>query len=237
MAMTSTEQSPSLAFIKMTPDADTQRVADLIYHTDDAYFRLLYGPQSQGINRIVRLLVTPGHALNCEHIYLATQGETILGVLWGYSATQQASFSVTEQVAVVQAVGRLTSLRRWLLGPVLARLLTTDVPLNTFYITALSIDSHHRGRGVGSFLIQKIVCHAQSLGCSSLLLEVAEDNNSARAFYALHGFQQVRRNTLKLPWRTINTYTLERPLKIDIALQAVQRNTPEAKQQGADETL
>ncbi len=56
----------------------------------------------------------------------------------------------------------------------------------------LAVLPAHRGRGVGSRLLEAVEREARDTGCCKLTLEVLENNHRARRVYELAGFAQAR---------------------------------------------
>lgn len=57
----------------------------------------------------------------------------------------------------------------------------------------IAVADEHRLQGIASGLLAAVRAHAHGAGAERLLLEVREDNLSARAFYARHGFTDLGR--------------------------------------------
>lgn len=84
-------------------------------------------------------------------------------------------------------------------GQPLGRLITIDVR-----------DTARR-RGVGEKLLAAVEARLRAAGATALMLEVAEDNEAAQAFYVRHGFVQ----TGRIPGYyldRIDAFTMEKPL-------------------------
>jgi [ribosomal protein S18]-alanine N-acetyltransferase len=60
-------------------------------------------------------------------------------------------------------------------------------------ILALGVDPGRRRGGIGSALLSAICEEATRRGGNRIFLEVAADNEAARALYAAHGFSQIGR--------------------------------------------
>jgi ribosomal-protein-alanine N-acetyltransferase len=58
-------------------------------------------------------------------------------------------------------------------------------------ILTLAVKPDARGKGLGRALIKALAVHSQTLGASSLFLEVGQDNQAALALYAGLGFERV----------------------------------------------
>ena len=58
-------------------------------------------------------------------------------------------------------------------------------------LLTIAVHPDAQGQGLGHQLMQMGLDHAATLGVSSVFLEVAADNDAARALYGAHGFVQV----------------------------------------------
>lgn len=75
-----------------------------------------------------------------------------------------------------------------LAGFVLARIAAGEAEILT-----LAVDPASRGRGLGRRLMEAVAASALAGGATALFLEVAEDNDAARALYGRLGFDEVGR--------------------------------------------
>ena len=58
-------------------------------------------------------------------------------------------------------------------------------------LLTIAVDPPLQRRGVGLLLVERVVAHARASGATRLFLEVAPDNQPARALYRKLGFAQV----------------------------------------------
>jgi ribosomal protein S18 acetylase RimI-like enzyme len=56
-------------------------------------------------------------------------------------------------------------------------------PITMLYIDDLCVDENARGQHIGQQLYEHVVSYARELGCHSVMLNVWEGNDSAKAFY------------------------------------------------------
>ncbi|MGA2990571.1 MAG: ribosomal protein S18-alanine N-acetyltransferase [Candidatus Korobacteraceae bacterium] len=62
-------------------------------------------------------------------------------------------------------------------------------------IENLVIDAGKRRRGLASRLLEQLLCHARDQGAKTVVLEVRESNQAARALYAKWGFREAGRRS------------------------------------------
>jgi ribosomal-protein-alanine N-acetyltransferase len=81
-------------------------------------------------------------------------------------------------------------------------------------IVSLGVVREHRRRGVGLALLDALCREARLRGAQSAVLEVAVDNEAARALYAKRGFTIVgrRRNYYRQTGRSVDALILRVPL-------------------------
>lgn len=81
-------------------------------------------------------------------------------------------------------------------------------------ILSLGVARGHRRAGIGSALLVSIWSAARRRGAECLVLEVAVDNEAARALYAARGFREVglRRNYYRHTGRLVDALILRAPL-------------------------
>jgi GNAT superfamily N-acetyltransferase len=58
------------------------------------------------------------------------------------------------------------------------------------HIDELVVDREHRGRGIGTRLLEELVARAQQRGCRRLELDSAFHRHEAHRFYAQQGFER-----------------------------------------------
>lgn len=72
-----------------------------------------------------------------------------------------------------------------------------DQPDDEAALVAMWVASHARGEGVADLLVERLLDHATSEGLGRVVLDVADDNGRAAAFYRRMGFEPTgRRGTL-----------------------------------------
>ncbi|MCX4994367.1 GNAT family N-acetyltransferase [Streptomyces longwoodensis] len=62
----------------------------------------------------------------------------------------------------------------------------------------IAVDARHRGRGIGSLLLEQVAAVAAENGCRRVRLDVIDTNPRARALYERHGY--VARRTERTPY-------------------------------------
>ncbi len=63
--------------------------------------------------------------------------------------------------------------------------------MRPLFVEELAVHPDYQGRGVGSFIMEQLQHLARTRGCTHLVLEVAENNESALAFYRSRNFYKL----------------------------------------------
>jgi ribosomal protein S18 acetylase RimI-like enzyme len=63
--------------------------------------------------------------------------------------------------------------------------------MRPLFVEELATHPEYQGRGVGSFMMEQLEHLARLHGCTHLVLEVAENNDNALAFYKRRAFQKI----------------------------------------------
>ena len=63
--------------------------------------------------------------------------------------------------------------------------------MRPMFVEELAVHPEYQGRGVGTFLLEQLEHLARVRGCTHLVLEVAENNKQAVAFYRARHFQKL----------------------------------------------
>ncbi len=70
-------------------------------------------------------------------------------------------------------------------------LCTAWIILDELHITSLAVDPQHQRKGIGKFMLAKLIKHAKSLKTKQIRLEVKDINMPAKAFYNSMGFERI----------------------------------------------
>jgi ribosomal protein S18 acetylase RimI-like enzyme len=63
--------------------------------------------------------------------------------------------------------------------------------MRPLFVEELAVHPEYQGRGVGSFMLEQLQHLARTRGCTHLVLEVAENNESALAWYRTRNFYKL----------------------------------------------
>jgi ribosomal protein S18 acetylase RimI-like enzyme len=63
--------------------------------------------------------------------------------------------------------------------------------MRPLFVDVLAVDPAHHGHGIGTFILEQLEHLARVRGCTHLVLEAAENNESALRFYRKRSFQKI----------------------------------------------
>jgi len=167
---------------------DLHRIADLIYETEPSLSAILFGKnKDKALSNIQHIVRMGGSSLDHDNIYLAAENDYIFGLTIFYKGSdinkKHESKSISKALDLLDLL-RLSFYEHTLIK----RLLTTYIEKDQLYISNVCVDKEHRGKGVGRFLLNNIITHAKTRKCTSIILDVSNDNQVAIALYKKMGF-------------------------------------------------
>lgn len=151
----------------------------------EGFFRFMLGRNYLEI--LAKVYLQPDHDLSYQHVTFAVTGNNIVGMVSGFTA--QAHKNSSPRV-LVDAAGPW-NLKFWTVSIVfspLIRLLDT-VKQGDFYLQAIAVDSHARGKGVGKALLGLVETMAIEKGCARIALDVSNSNTHAFQIYQKRGYK------------------------------------------------
>jgi ribosomal protein S18 acetylase RimI-like enzyme len=177
---------------------DLGQVATLLYETDPAVSRILFGKsKADAEEKISRLILTGGNDYGKETLYVYALHGVARGVLVAFDAKTRAAMD--DSAAFMRVSGGGTSCG-CTLGRALEGMLTKEIPSDCLYISNVCVDPVVSGQGIGPALIEYAAGLAYEHGCSRLLLDVSGSNTRAARLYERLGFTRytTRRSLLLL---------------------------------------
>jgi len=165
------------------------RFARFMNMAADGGFRYLFGPRYREI--VAEAFVEPGHDLSHEYALFAEQGGEILGMASGYTAEQHGRSS---DEPITRAAGRSAfriACMFALTAPMWRFMHTYEK--GDFYLQFLAVDEAHRGKGVGSALIDAMEARGREGGADRFVIDVSGRNPDAQRLYERQGFEACAR--------------------------------------------
>jgi ribosomal protein S18 acetylase RimI-like enzyme len=165
---------------------DSAAIAELVLQSDCGMLPALFGPE---VGRLIAWLLprraNPYSASNALVID-EQEGGRVIGAVVGSLAGAARRNDIRTALLLLGWYGPGVILRYPRLaraGAALRGLRSDD-----FYLSHIAVLPSHRGQGTGERLLRSVEDHARALHAGRLVLDVATDNDRARAFYARMGY-------------------------------------------------
>lgn len=152
----------------------------------EGFFRFYLGRRAPEI--IAAAYLRPDHDYSWKNVFFAECNGKIAGMVSGYSAKQRRCFM---NEPLEEAAGGF-SLRRFFVHILLAPLwhVLETFEDGDFYVQSVAVEQNHRGRGIGSLLMDHIEDVAEKSNASRLVLDVAASNKGAKKLYERCGIKK-----------------------------------------------
>jgi ribosomal protein S18 acetylase RimI-like enzyme len=173
--------------IREAQPSDAPNIGRLLILSAQTFLPALFGPQiDHAVEEMARGL---GTLFSYEHAWIAEEGGRVHGMLLGYTGALKAAQDPRTGLALLGAL-RVGLIRR------LPALLRTQSAIGVmgkdeFYISNVAVYPAHRGKGIGSLLIERARAEARKAHATRLILDVETDNPDAQRLYERLGFRVV----------------------------------------------
>lgn len=167
---------------------DLDDVSKLIYDTEPALFSLLFGKKrNKALERIKKIVKAGNNSFGYEYIYLAIENNQIVGLTIIYK--KEDSDKNIESNVFSESLDFLSLIKLIFFEKILiSRVLTKNLDEHELYISNVCVDKKHRGKGIGTFLLNNIHKEAEKQNCKRIILDVSKDNSIAITLYKKSGF-------------------------------------------------
>lgn len=188
--------------------ADGLAFARLLDEAQEGWFRAALGRRAAEL--VATAYQRTNNELSYENVSFAESEGLVVGMGVGYTAITQRDFNN----ALMEVSGGWRGYRLKILSRITARVLDflATIPEGDFYVRALAVDAGHRGRGVGTRLLDCLEQRARTTGSDRLALDVAARNREARQLYERFGMsaEAESRRWFRLP--NTNLIRMVKPL-------------------------
>ncbi|HMK54061.1 MAG TPA: GNAT family N-acetyltransferase [Methanobacteriaceae archaeon] len=182
------------------------KVAELIYETDQSIFNFFYGNKATAAKYLEKLVRVGGNNLGYEHINVATNDDEVMGILlysWGEGHHKLGELKVLfRNLDFLDAV-------RFLIIDLKDNLILSHLQKGDFYLAGVAVDEEVRGKGIGGLILEEAIKMARERECKRVVLDVALDNPGAKRLYERIGFEVF--NKKSFPWfgKRIGMFNME----------------------------
>jgi ribosomal protein S18 acetylase RimI-like enzyme len=176
-------QSSVIVIRGMETTDSAEVVAELIYDTEEALFRFLFGPRIKAIKKLSSLVMMKNHAFSYERTVVACKGDEIVGIL-----IESNPMKDPENTEAYMNVFGMLGLLGLLIKMILLFPLLNTTRMKGRYIQNISVARKERGMGLGTMLLDEAISRAKRDHMDTLTLDVNVNNDRARALYERQGF-------------------------------------------------
>ncbi|MGZ7070591.1 MAG: GNAT family N-acetyltransferase [Methanobacterium sp.] len=188
---------------------DLNEVSRFIYETELDLFKYLFGKnQEKAQNNLKRLIYKGNNSFGHDKIHIVTEdNEDLLGILISYSGDEIND--IDNLKAFFSSMGIIDFMKLALVGPVLNKLLTTDQKNDDYYLSNVYVDKNYRGKGTGTFILEKSLELAREKNAKRVTLDVDIENKGALRLYERFGFKIYNKKSINWFGKEIGTFNME----------------------------
>ena len=176
--------------------------------TAEGFFSIMLGKEAVKI--LAEAYTQPGHSYSYENVTFAEIDGEIVGMSLGFTAKQHRAFT---DAPLKKAAGKQAfrmRLVKALMAP-MVRVLDT-IADGDYYILSIGIDKAHRGKGIGTALLDEVEAQAAKTGSQRLALDVAAGNKGAKKLYERRSMTVESKWPKRLPLGKMALFRMTKPL-------------------------
>lgn len=150
----------------------------------EGFFRFMLGKNYLDI--LTKAYLLPDNDLSYQHVTFAVKGDNIIGMISSFTAQAHKNASprvLTNAAGLWNLRFRVVSILFWPLIRALDTIKDGD-----FYLQAIAVDSHVRGKRVGSMLLDHTEALAIDNEADRIALDVSASNDHAFQIYKSRGY-------------------------------------------------
>ncbi len=173
----------NLEFRKAMASDDLEKIAELLYYTDDYIYPYWFGSVENCRKELTPLLTQDKFFFNINNIYVAVKDNTILGIVCITDKNTDLDYDYEELRKVNERYA--FTIDNYIKG------LIEEVKNADFaYISNVCVDPNSRGLHIGTFLIDSLIKEYKSKMFNEIVLDVLADNPAAIHLYEKMGFEK-----------------------------------------------
>jgi len=182
---------------------DQDKLAELIYQSDEKMNTLTYGSDALGVIR--KLLEIPESYFVPDDMKCALVEDELVSVVVYYPVSEMEAVDKVAGRGFMKAMGFWSFFKKMLLFIKMDRMLGGDLDPDGIYIHTIAVDSQMRGRGIGSEILSRIAEENEKM-----YLYVNMNNEGAIRFYQKNGFTQKHLGKMTHKGEEFGEYLMER---------------------------
>lgn len=181
-------------------------IAGLIYETDVELFNLYFNGKENAADKIEKMIISGKNSLGYENIQVVTSEEAeVYGVLVSYRGGKSFKKDLKRYF---QSLSFFDAVRFALLD-LSDKLICARLKEDDYYIAKVAVSGESRGKGIGTYILEKALEHARQNGCRRAVLDVDIDNTGALKLYKRFGFNEFGKKQILWFGGKIGVYNME----------------------------
>jgi len=172
---------------------DLKKVAGLIYETDAETLNFYFKNKEKAAELIQKLIQADGGS--GENTYVTTGDDNqVYGVLVAFKGDEESI--KTDLKAYFKNLSFINALKFTLLE-ISYIFIGVKIDKDDYYLSDVAVDENCRGRGVGTFILEKSLELAREKGCKRAVLDVDLKNEGALRLYKRMGFKIFNKKSIR----------------------------------------
>lgn len=186
-----------MKLIKFDVDVhDLDNAALLIYETDAETFNFYFKNRQNATKRIKKLIKSGKNNLGHENIYIVTEKDKkqILGLLVASKGSEE---DIKRDFKTYFKTLNPYDALKFVLFDIVDNMILADLDNYDFYLGAVAVNEDCRGKGIGTFILEKSLEIARKLNCKRVVLDVDLENDGALRLYERFGFKIFNKKSIR----------------------------------------
>ena len=177
-----------MELVKLDPNMhNLKKVAELIYETDSKTLNSYFKDKKNSAKKLKKLLKANNNSWGHENVYIVTNDiAQIYGVLVAYKGDE---ISIKDDIKSYFRNLNFIDALKFILLDIGYLWNGAAIDKDDYYISDLAVDEKCRGRGVGTFILEKSLQLAKDKKCKRVILDVDRENKGALRLYKKVGFK------------------------------------------------
>ncbi len=174
----------NINFRKATTSDNLEKIAELLYYTDDYIYPYWFGNVDNCRKELAPLLVQDKFFFNVNNLYIAIQNNNILGIICVVDKNTDLSFDYSN-------LSEINDRYKFTINNYIKGLIDEVSDADFAYISNVCVDPNYRDLHIGTFLLDNLIKEYKRKMYNEIVLDVLADNPRAIHLYQKMGFEQV----------------------------------------------
>lgn len=200
-----------MELVKLEVDKfDINIIAGLIYETDVDLFNLYFNNKQNAVNKIEKMIENGNNSLGYENIrVIKGSQQEIVGILVSYKGGKKLKRDIMSYFQVLHVWDSL----KFILLDINDKLICSKLNKDDFYIAKVAVAPESRGKGIGTFILEKAIKIAREKNAFRAVLDVDLENKGALKLYTRFGFKEFGKRQIHWLGGKNGVYHMEYRLK------------------------